>query len=512
MGGTACARRAISRTARAYRAVDRCLSRLVCRGRPDLCARCDLRSLGCEVLSRLPDDVDLLVDVTGAAGEAPWAQRSTAPVWWFDHDGHAVWPQGVAGYAEVLRGRPMTCCRLMGRLSGRSEPVVLRRATFATHPLFGAENRLQLLWKSIPLITQKVRELQVTGQVACEERERGDDSAVERGDDSAVEWGRDVLAGGSLTATVRLLALLARHVVSVVRFVSRRLGWRDQWFLLVDLDARPGASRVSRMEALRTPAAAAPRLLLPPADRYWADPHVVPSKDGRYVLVEEYPYGTHLGRIAMLSLSSDGSVSEARTVLEEGYHLSYPCVFAQGGELYMAPEASEVARVDAYRCAAFPWRWERVGTLLDGVRACDASIIEYAGRWWLFATVIDESWLIPRDSLNVYFSDDPVKGPWQPHPGNPVVCDASRARPAGALFVSDGRLYRPGQDCTGGYGRGIRIHEVITLTDTRYQEAEVAFIEPAWGKEIVATHTLALGDDVGVVDVMRWLPRWTRSR
>jgi hypothetical protein len=227
--------------------------------------------------------------------------------------------------------------------------------------------------------------------------------------------------------------------------------------------------------------------------------------------VEEYVYAQRRGRIALLRLDESGAVAEARTVLERECHLSYPAVFEFAGELFMVPESSEIERVEAYRCTSFPWRWEYAHTLLAGVRACDSSVVEHGGRWWLFATVVDESWLAPRDSLHAYYADDPLEGPWLAHPGNPIVCDAHAARPAGQPFICDGRLYRPSQDCSRRYGYGIRINEITTLTESRFEEQDVAFLEPA-GHGAVATHTLALGESVVVVDAMRWQGRRLGSR
>lgn len=58
-----------------------------------------------------------------------------------------------------------------------------------------------------------------------------------------------------------------------------------------------------------------------------------------------------------------------------------------------------------------------------------------------------------------------------------------------------------------GYGYGIRLMEVTTMTEERFEEREVAFLEPTWPESAVATHTLALDEHRVVVDVMRWLPR-----
>jgi hypothetical protein len=478
---------------RAYRACDLRLRRLVYRGRPDPRAVTDLGRLGFPATSELPDAVDLVIDASGGAACRALARHAGPPVWWFDHDGHEPWPAAVSGYAEVVEGRPVTRCRLLGLAPGSTRPEVLRSGRVATHPLFGAENRVQLLWKSIPLLVQKVRELRDIGVVRCEQGDVPESTGVPQ---SVSE------------STSVLLYSFARHVLRSAGFVARRLLWRDQWYLLMasrSLEERPadGHGDLGR----RLEAFCPTQALMPPADRYWADPHVVPGSDGRLVLVEEYPYATRRGRIAMLRLTESGQVAEVRTVLERECHLSYPAVFEFANDLYMVPESSELGRVDAYRCTSYPWRWEFATTLLRGVRACDSSVIEHAGRWWLFTTVTEQPWLTPRDNLHVFFTDDPLEGPWRAHPENPVVCDAYGSRSAGRPFVCDGRLYRPSQDCSRGYGYGIRVKEVTTLTESRFEERDAVFLGPTWRDEVVATHTLALDERTTVVDVMRWLPR-----
>ena len=79
------------------------------------------------------------------------------------------------------------------------------------------------------------------------------------------------------------------------------------------------------------------RPLIPPKDRYWADPFVIRRGDRYYVFVEEKLYGTGLGRIACLTLDAQGMLSSQQVVLERPYHLSYPFIFERGDGLYMIP-------------------------------------------------------------------------------------------------------------------------------------------------------------------------------
>jgi len=470
------------------RSVDAVLQRLVCRGSPRPAATVDLGTTGLRVAHDTDHGLDVIINVAGASRSAALCRRGGVPVWWLDHDGGALWPDVASGYAETLSGAPVTCCRLWALPDIADAPVVLRSARFSTHPLLCAENREQLLWKSISLVVQKLRELRLNGEVQSEGPEAPETPAPELADVSAVG----------------LSQIVAGHAGRAARFVARRLLWREQWFLL--FDDRPGVVAGEGVDSDQQPlfAVQPTRALTSGPDRYWADPHLLPGGDGRLVLVEEYMYGSRRGRIALLRLGEGGALEEARVVVEEDCHLSYPSVFEHGGELYMVPESSELNRICAYRCVDFPWGWEPAATLVDGVRACDSSILKHESRWWLFATVREDPWLSPRDTLHVFYADDPLTGPWMEHPGNPVVCDARRARPAGLPFSVQGRLYRPSQDCSRRYGYGIRINEIVCLSPTEFREREVSFIEPVWSGTC-ATHTYARDGGVVVVDALRWL-------
>ncbi len=489
-GGT---ERPAGRFWRAFVGLDRLLRRWVYRAAPDPRAVADLGHLGLRDASALPGDLDLIVDLSGGAVRDVLPAAGRPPIVWFDHDGHESWTTASSGYSEVVHGAGVTRCRLLCLPPGASRPSVLRTGLLATHPLFVAENRMQLLWKSIPLLIQEVGEFGNLAAFPCEEAELSERS-------NATDFYSEQRPIGVVS--------VVGHVVRCVRFVARRVLRAEQWFLLTSSRPRGAGDGIAASAFPQDLGGLHPMdVLAPGRDRYWADPHVVPGSQGLLVLVEEYIYKNRRGRIAMLRLTETGQVAEVRTVLELECHLSYPSVFEFSKALYMVPESRELGRVDAYKCTSYPWGWEYAATLLHDVRACDSSIVQYQARWWLFTTISEHEWLTPRDSLHLFFAEDPLHGPWRPHPQNPIACSAYNSRPAGQPFVSGGRLYRPSQDCSKGYGYGVRLMEVTTMTEERFEEREVAFLEPTWPESAVATHTLALDEHRVVVDVMRWLPR-----
>jgi hypothetical protein len=114
--------------------------------------------------------------------------------------------------------------------------------------------------------------------------------------------------------------------------------------------------------------------LVPPADRYWADPHVVHVNGRYYVFLEEFMYETRRGHIAVLELDEAGRVTPPVTVLERPYHLSYPHLFRWEDTHYLIPETRANRTIEVYRCLAFPQLWERHAVLMHNVEAVDTTL------------------------------------------------------------------------------------------------------------------------------------------
>ena len=243
--------------------------------------------------------------------------------------------------------------------------------------------------------------------------------------------------------------------------------------------------------------------LSPPSDCFWADPFVL-SKDGRdYVFFEELPFATERGHLSCMEVFADGSHSEPEIIIQEGHHLSYPNVFEYESEYYLIPESGDNGTIDLYRCTEFPYRWEHHATLMEGIHAYDSTLIEYGGRWWLFATVVPELGLSGCETLYIFHADSPIRTDWQPHAKNPVISDASSTRPGGNFYINDNQLYRVSQDCAGQYGAGVNINKVTEINAETYEETLVSCHYPDWDKNLVALHTFNFNKNIAVADALR---------
>lgn len=246
-------------------------------------------------------------------------------------------------------------------------------------------------------------------------------------------------------------------------------------------------------------------VLQAPRGSFWADPCAVEAGGRRFVFVEEFDERAK-GMIVCLELHG-GKASRLGLVLEEPGHLSYPQVFESDGEWYMTVESGQLKRVSLYRATRFPLGWERIDDLVRDRICADPTLYFHDGHWYLFATVSENrngTW----DELFLFVSDQ-LRGPFEPHPANPIVSDVRRARPAGRLFVHEGKLIRPSQDCASHYGSAVVFNEVLVLSPTQYEERPLSRLTPDWEAALTACHTYSASETMEVLDARGSVPEAT---
>jgi hypothetical protein len=292
---------------------------------------------------------------------------------------------------------------------------------------------------------------------------------------------------GTLELATRLVHLAANYARKKVEEATNTA----RWALAVTVNATGGSPRLDGRPTYH---------VVPPLDRFWADPFPI-EHDGRcFVFVEELEFSNPRGHISVIEIDERGPRGAATPVIKEPHHLSYPSVFRDGNDIFMTPESSEAGRIDLYRARRFPDEWEKVAVMMDGVSAADPTLFFDGDRWWMFVNLAVHGG--PNcDECHLFSAAKPA-GPWLPHPSNPIRSDVRRARPAGRLFRSAGRLYRPAQDCGPRYGFATAVQEVQRLSLTDYSEREVARIEPTWRPDGLATHTLNHATGLTVVDIL----------
>nr|WP_246495489.1 hypothetical protein [Ameyamaea chiangmaiensis] len=237
--------------------------------------------------------------------------------------------------------------------------------------------------------------------------------------------------------------------------------------------------------------------------RFLADPFGI-WRDGRlHVFVEGYDYRNRVGHIDVVTLDERFAVIDRRTVLREAWHLSYPVVIEDAGEIWMLPESFRSGRLRLYRATRFPDAWEAVEAFAFPVAAIDATPVFWDGRWWMFFTPPGDRH--ERQSVLWAAFAPALTGPWTLHPANPLRIDASSGRPGGTPVVCDGRLMMPMQDCTRTYGGAIRFLGFDHLSPDRVEARVDGGLTPGRWSEPYGDglHTLSAAGDVTLVDVKR---------
>jgi len=423
-------------------------------------------------LRALAPDVILKLGWPPLAGEI----LDVAPlgVWSFDHV-EQIRRGGAPFFMAMVQGAPATETCLRAEESGGTR--VLARSFAATDPTSVVRGRHFMQWKSASFVTRALRDAAAGVRPPFDKPTQ----AVAR---------RECVPG-----SVETLRFVGRVAWRVAR-ERRRLRSADfPWFV---------ALRPSRGSLVDGPMAGF-RPIPMPADRFYADPFLVEDGARLWLFFEDAELASGKGLIRCAEVLADGSLGESRVVLERDYHLSYPFVFRCRGGWFMLPETHQHGTVELWRADEFPWRWSLEKILLHGVLAVDPTLVEHEGRLWLFANVSELGGSM-NDELFL-FSADSLHGEWRPHPRNPVVSDVRYARPAGPFFREGGRLYRPGQDCSGDYGSAFWIHRVDRLDEHDYQETPVRRVGPDWFPGLVATHAIHRAGGFDAIDGRLWLRR-----
>jgi hypothetical protein len=289
-------------------------------------------------------------------------------------------------------------------------------------------------------------------------------------------------------SNLQMARFLAEWTMRTFRHELMKRLLREQWSIVIQ--AKPDVPKMISDHGFR--------IMRPQWDRFYADPFLA-EKDGRsYIFFEDYRFSSQKGLISCCELDSAGNCSEPRVVLERPYHLSYPFLFTWQGEIYMIPETRDNRTIEMYRASDFPYTWVHEAVLMSDVAATDSTLLHHHDKWWLFTAGVHDH-AAPEKTLCLFFADSP-RGPWSEHPKNPIVSDVCHARPAGCLYFDNGQLIRPGQDCSKSYGYAVRLHRVDVLSETDYQETQLASITPDCVPGSRGIHTLNQNAERRVMD------------
>ena len=419
-------------------------------------------------------DLDVVINFAARELNAELSSAAKHGVWFY-------WFGNPAGFNEVMNNIPVTLSALRG-LHADKEFVVYQSVS-PTLSRFSIRLNTNTYWKAAAFLARGLRELH-------ENQERDQRQKAETAATNAVAANTETVNAEVVNTAASAGATNAAAAGMFLKLSGRAAGRAvekfstfEQWLL---------AYRLGEGEF---------KYLIPPVDRFWADPFPLKADGKNYIFFEDYVNSTGRAHISVVEVDAQGIVSGPTEVLKLECHLSYPFVFEWRGDYYMIPETGDRNRVELYRATSFPYQWEPQQVLLEANCPLDSTVIEVDGTWWMFVNIQEEGVAVNWDELHLYYSDS-LFGPWKPHARNPIVSDVHSARPAGRLFWSNDVLYRPGQDSSQRYGYATTISQVTKLDPQDYVETEVLKICPDWDKDIVGIHTVNLVDDIFVVDCL----------
>lgn len=451
-------------------------------------------------------EVDLLIDLRGSAQAPDYPDycyfSTTQQVWrhFYDETGSAELLK--AGVTEFCAGEFVLNSGVISESKAGGSICLLWSGSGVDRP-FLTQNIDQMLWKMSDFMPLLLREHSDIGALlSLEENRHGyhqQHPALKFPARCQTFTAIDSVAVNVPAASPypfyipALFKLFQRGVSQSGAKVLSRLPWntvREQWILL--LGRKSALTSANDIQAISDF-----KKIIPPADRFWADPFMVSWAGQDYVFFEELIYSHGKGTLACMALDDVDVYAEGEqsaqpvVILEKPYHLSYPFTFRYQDTLYMMPESAENRTLDIYRCDQFPHQWTWVKSLMSDVEAYDATLYEdEQGEWWMFVCMRHHEYASTNELLYLFSAPSPLSDDWVSHPYNPIVTDAATARPAGNLLRLDGKLYRPSQNCAGSYGRGLNLNEIITLNHQEYCEQTSSRIIPAGCAELDGIHTL----------------------
>ncbi len=399
-------------------------------------------------------------------------------VWSFHHDDNLEYRGGPPLFWEIYEQNPVSGTILQILTNSLDGGHVIYRGHSKTDRTSLYRSRNPIYWKTAEYAMRRLRDLNSKGW--------GYIQSLPTYNETNTYKRRIYKTPNTLQMMVFLGRLLQRAIRAKIS--SRLHGGYTQWFL---------ATR-KRLPSLKFDNPSEYHIVQPPQDRFYADPFLVKKNDKNYLFFEDYRYSEGRALICCSEVNSDGSLTDPVEVLRRPYHLSYPFLFEQDGQMYMIPETKENRTVELYRADEFPARWSLAAVLLKDIFAVDATIHEVDGKFWMFVGLSNGRYS-NCDELGLFYADS-LFGPWTPHRNNPVVSDVRRSRPAGPLFYEDGKLIRPSQDCAKAYGYALCFLEVLLLNEMEYLERPIGRIGPEWVPNNLGTHTYSRTNNFEVID------------
>lgn len=211
------------------------------------------------------------------------------------------------------------------------------------------------------------------------------------------------------------------------------------------------------------------KLAKAPENQWCADPFVFSDGSDHYIFVEQYQKKKEKGCIGYFKFI-DGEPVNQGIIIENTYHMSYPCVFEYKNRYYMIPESSANSTIDLYVAEHFPDKWKKEKALVSNYKYVDSTVYFVEDTYYLISYAMENDY-----EIHVYLLDMEKK---EVELLSKKKYKNNVARPGGRLFTEDDKTIRPAQNCYWKYGEGLILYEVDSFNQNgKYVEHEVNRIE-----------------------------------
>ena len=176
----------------------------------------------------------------------------------------------------------------------------------------------------------------------------------------------------------------------------------------------------------------------------------------------------------------------------------YIGTYEYNGEVYMIPESYVANEIAVFQSISFPSKWRKIKVLKNSCIAVDSTFFSDTHNHWMLTLESEGN----DECFRLYkFTDGKLlKCPTL------ISRNNNQIRPAGNLFFHKGRLLRPAQDCSKGYGSALNFYHVTRIEEMAYEEELTAKITPSmirsdFGREPKGIHTYNYSSKYEVIDL-----------
>lgn len=231
--------------------------------------------------------------------------------------------------------------------------------------------------------------------------------------------------------------------------------------------------------------------------KWFADPFILDYDEKIiHLLVEEFDYKVHRGRIAKLTVDREKWVVEdCKIILDLDTHLSFPMIWEENNHVFICPENYASGALNLYEYDKENESLTYLKPLIKG-ELTDAIIYKDETDYYVFSTFVPTP---NGKKLTIYHSKN-FNGVYEQV--QEVNFSENIARNAGKMFMYQKHLIRPSQECNHTYGHAISFQQVQRNEDGFSFQEEFRYFSthPSYYKYGTHTYNQHL-DGMAVIDV-----------